>query len=50
VTIKNHQLRYGKQGSVVGYSRSRLLKELDYDTLTKEKLELLKTSPRKQPQ
>ena len=45
--IKFHELRYGKQGPVIGYSRVKLMNELNYEVLSRERLELLRINPNK---
>ena len=43
--MKQHKLQYGKDRPAIGYSRIKLIQELNYDSLEREKFELLRIIP-----
>jgi len=44
--IEKHRLRYGKQGPGVGYSKMKLVDALNYETIAKERFELMRKRPK----
>ena len=43
--MKDHEFRYGKQAPNVGYSRVKLMEELYYDEVARDRFQLLRKRP-----